>query len=409
MGVSNLAHDVFISHSQIDKCVADAVCSMLEQNKIRCWIAPRDVTPGRNYAACITEAIKLSRIMVIIFSNNSNTSGPVTNELEIATKYGTIIIPFRIEDITPSDEMEYYLSSKHWLDAITPPIEQHILKLVDIIKTFIQSPDLRKNNNLEHSNIKNLNVEKYNNDCIQNDTYKGNIKLVNNMKKIEGEEGKVGNKIPLHFIFIIDCSGSMSGAKINALNHTMSSLLPAIKEEFTKDKNTELLMRIIAFSSGAKWVLPSFKSISEFNWTDLIAEGTTDLGEAFQLVIEEFKPNTERQYFLPPILVLITDGQPTDDYKRSLSELLASPTGKNAIKLSIAIGRDADIEVIREFISNPEIPILQANNPEMMMNYIKWTFIVAKQVVVQSGNDVSDYIKNFTMSIPETTDYDEVW
>lgn len=103
-----MAHDVFISHSSKDKSIADAICSILEQNRFRCWIAPRDITPGKNYAACITEAIKLSQLMVMVFSNNSNTSGPVTNELEIATKYGVIIIPFRIEEITPSYELEYY-------------------------------------------------------------------------------------------------------------------------------------------------------------------------------------------------------------------------------------------------------------------------------------------------------------
>lgn len=131
-----MAHDVFISHSSKDKTVADAVCSLLEQNKIRCWIAPRDVIPGRKYAACITEAIKESKVLIIIFSSNSNQSGSVTNELEIAMKNGVVIIPFRIEQIEPSDELEYYLSSRHWLDAITPPLEDHIIKLVENINRF---------------------------------------------------------------------------------------------------------------------------------------------------------------------------------------------------------------------------------------------------------------------------------
>jgi len=132
-----MAHDVFISHSSKDKSIADAVCSILEQNKIRCWIAPRDVTPGRAYAGCITEAIKLSKVLVIIFSSNSNASGPVTNELEIAMRNNITIIPFRIEDIILSNELEYYLASRHWLDAITPPIEQHINTLAEKIKSFV--------------------------------------------------------------------------------------------------------------------------------------------------------------------------------------------------------------------------------------------------------------------------------
>jgi uncharacterized protein YchJ len=142
-----MAHDVFISYSSKDKPISDAVCSMLEQEKIRCWIAPRDVVPGKNYAACITEAIKSSRVMVVIFSNHSNVSGPVTNELEIATKYNVVIIPFRIEDISPSAELEYYLSSRHWLDAITPPVERHISMLAEIINFYLMRKNVIENDN----------------------------------------------------------------------------------------------------------------------------------------------------------------------------------------------------------------------------------------------------------------------
>ena len=131
------SHDVFISHSSEDKPIADAVCSLLEQHKIRCWIAPRDVTPGLPYASCITEAIKSCKILVVIFSSHSNTSFNVTRELELAIKHNVVVIPFRVENINPSNEMEYYLSSRHWLDALTPPLEGHISKLSHTILRFL--------------------------------------------------------------------------------------------------------------------------------------------------------------------------------------------------------------------------------------------------------------------------------
>ena len=69
-----MAHDVFISHSAQDKAVADAVCAALENAAVRCWIAPRDVQPGRSFAGEITRAIQQSKAMVLIFSAHSNNS-----------------------------------------------------------------------------------------------------------------------------------------------------------------------------------------------------------------------------------------------------------------------------------------------------------------------------------------------
>lgn len=128
-----MTHDVFISYSSKDKAIADAVCAKLENNRIRCWIAPRDILPGVEYGQALVNAIKTSRAVVLVLSSNSNVSPQVMREIERAVSSGIPIIPLRIEDITPSESMEYYLSSVHWLDAITPPIEQHLDKLTDTV------------------------------------------------------------------------------------------------------------------------------------------------------------------------------------------------------------------------------------------------------------------------------------
>jgi hypothetical protein len=62
--------DVFISYSNMDKKTADAVCSIMEQNGIRCWIAPRDITPGLPFAEAIIDGIKGSRVFILIYSSN---------------------------------------------------------------------------------------------------------------------------------------------------------------------------------------------------------------------------------------------------------------------------------------------------------------------------------------------------
>ena len=131
-------HDIFISYSHEDKSVADAICAALELESIRCWIAPRDVLPGQNYPSAIIQAIEQSRLMVMVFSSKSNNSDHVIRELTKAVSRGIIIIPFRIENVPPSQDMEYLIGIPHWLDALTPPLERHIKKLVQIVKVLLE-------------------------------------------------------------------------------------------------------------------------------------------------------------------------------------------------------------------------------------------------------------------------------
>ncbi|MFN2598216.1 MAG: toll/interleukin-1 receptor domain-containing protein [Pyrinomonadaceae bacterium] len=132
-----MAHEVFISHSSGDKATADAVCAALEASGVRCWIAPRDILPGQSWAEAIVNAISASRVMVVILSSRSNSSNQVLREVERAVTKGVVIVPFRIEDVQPTQAMEYYLSTPHWLDALTPPLEQHIQSLVAAVGSFL--------------------------------------------------------------------------------------------------------------------------------------------------------------------------------------------------------------------------------------------------------------------------------
>src|SRR6476659_7147571 len=128
-----MPYDAFISYRSEDKKIADAVCGTLESNKIRCWIAPRDVGPGRTWSSAIVEAIVESAVMVVIFSKHSNASPQVLREIERAVNKGVAIIPFRVEDVVPSKDLEYFISSCHWLDAMNPPLEKHIGDLANAI------------------------------------------------------------------------------------------------------------------------------------------------------------------------------------------------------------------------------------------------------------------------------------
>src|SRR5947199_4303782 len=136
-----MAHDVFISHSAQDKSVADAVCAGLEKAGVRCWIAPRDVQPGRSFAGEITRAIQQSKAMVLIFSAHSNNSQQVLREVQLAVSSHLHIIQLRIEDVRPNDDLTYFLSTPHWLDALTPPVEKHLQRLVAAVEALLGKVD----------------------------------------------------------------------------------------------------------------------------------------------------------------------------------------------------------------------------------------------------------------------------
>jgi hypothetical protein len=135
-----MAHDVFISHSSNNRTVANAVCAALESIGIRCWIAPRDVLPGRSYSGEITRAIQQSRAFVLIFSEHSNNSEQVLREVQLAANSRLHIVQFRIDAVVPSDDLEYYLSGPHWLDAVTPPLDAHLEQLKSSMKALLSLP-----------------------------------------------------------------------------------------------------------------------------------------------------------------------------------------------------------------------------------------------------------------------------
>lgn len=145
-----MAHDVFISHSSTDKPIADAACAMLESRGIRCWIAPRDILPGTGWGEAIIDGINESKVMVLVFSSNANKSAQITNEVERAVHKGLPIIPFRVENITPSKSLEFFISTPHWLDALTLPLEQHLGRLAETIKLL-----LSKLHNVDVPDVKN--------------------------------------------------------------------------------------------------------------------------------------------------------------------------------------------------------------------------------------------------------------
>ncbi len=195
---------------------------------------------------------------------------------------------------------------------------------------------------------------------------------------------------PLHFIWLCDCSGSMGvDGKIQSLNNAIREAIPEMRETASENPNARVLMRAIKFSSGAQWHISQPTPVEEFKWEDLSAGGVTDMGKAFKLLAEQLKIPPMEERALPPVLVLVSDGQPSDDYGSGLLRLEELPWGQKAVRLAIAIGEDADHEVLEKFMGRyaAEVGPLQANNPGELKNFVRW---VSTEVVKSASSPPSE-------------------
>ena len=189
---------------------------------------------------------------------------------------------------------------------------------------------------------------------------------------------------PLHFIWIVDCSGSMGlDNKIESLNSAIREAIPHMQEVAEDNPNAEILMRVVTFSSGAQWHVATPTPVDQFKWEDVVLGSVTDMGAALRLVAEQLKIPPMSTRALPPVLVLVTDGMATDDFAGGLHELLSLPWGKKAVKIAIAIGDDPSEETLEKFMGmHGELKPLRAHNAEQLVNYIKW----ASSAVVQAAS-----------------------
>ncbi len=184
---------------------------------------------------------------------------------------------------------------------------------------------------------------------------------------------------PLHFFWVVDCSSSMQGAKIGTVNHAIQATVPDMRSEAAQNPNARILVHTLKFSTGASWITAEPVPIESFAWDDLEAAGVTDMGKAFELLAAQLTIPPMPDRALPPVIVLLSDGQPTHSYKAELNKLLSLPWGKKAVRIAISIGKDADDSVLEEFTGNREL-VLQADNAASLVKMIKWASTLVTMV-----------------------------
>jgi hypothetical protein len=107
---------IFVSYASKDREAALSLCHALENRGFRCWISIRDIGPGENFQVAIPRAIHDAKVMVLVFSAESNNSNEVKKELALASQNRLIVIPVRVEDVTPDDAFAYELATHQWID-----------------------------------------------------------------------------------------------------------------------------------------------------------------------------------------------------------------------------------------------------------------------------------------------------
>ena len=174
---------------------------------------------------------------------------------------------------------------------------------------------------------------------------------------------------PLHFIILADCSGGMKGEKIQALNFAIADMLPHLAAWERDQEQAQVFVRAIAFATEPWWHIAEPQPVARLGWKPLqpVPKGLTNMGPAFALATQALAPGRIERRALRPALLLITDGLATDPpggFETGLSALMAQPAGKAALRLAIAIGRDAQSAALDRFIGDPGVPVLVADSTE---------------------------------------------
>lgn len=209
--------------------------------------------------------------------------------------------------------------------------------------------------------------------------------------KLPGKE--IANR-PLRFYWVLDLSSSMLGNKIGQLNHAIREALPAMRDVADDNAYAAVEVKVLTFATGAKWHTPAPVPLDSFQWTDVSAGGITDMGAAMSEMAEELSTDNMPERGLPPVIVLITDGHPTDNFARGLRELQERPWAQRAVRIAIGIGDDADLDVLRQFIDHAEIEPLNADNSRDLVSYIRWASTTGLKTASAPGTRTTHPVEN---------------
>ena len=181
---------------------------------------------------------------------------------------------------------------------------------------------------------------------------------------------------PLHVLILADCSGSMTGEKIDALNYAIGQMMQLLAAWEEEQERAQILVRAIAFADEPRWHIKEPLPVVHLRWAPLavVPRGRTNMGPAFRMAASVLGRDHMPRRAFNPALLLITDGMPTDeetDFDAALAELMTHTAGRDALRMAVAIGRDARSEALTKFIGNPRVPVLVAGNVDHIADLLR--------------------------------------
>lgn len=217
---------------------------------------------------------------------------------------------------------------------------------------------------------------------------------------------------PLHLIWIVETSEATNcGRNIQILNTAVKELLPDLRDAAADNPQAEMLVRVLQFNDTASWRVAAPTNVEHFRWEDLKAAGTrVAMGHALRTVAEQLKIPPMSKRGLPPVLVLVSGGQPTDDFDGGLAALNGQPWRRHAVRIAVAVGDQADRNVLRRFAQS-EHHVTDAHNAFTCASFvtqaIKNPFLLSDSISVYSETSSNLHIPSLLPS--NVTSVDEVW
>ena len=189
--------------------------------------------------------------------------------------------------------------------------------------------------------------------------------------------------------FVIDTSSSMNGSKIGSVNTAIQEVIPAVKEVANQNTQAEVKIAALEFSSGARWITENGPiEAGQFNWNFLNAEvPSTDLGAACKELDSKLSSKAflkEATGSFAPAIFILSDGMPNDEWERPLAELWENNWFKVAVKVAVAIGDDADKDVLEKFTGKAE-RVIEVHNAKVLKQMIKFVSINATKFGTKGG------------------------
>lgn len=191
--------------------------------------------------------------------------------------------------------------------------------------------------------------------------------------------------------FLIDTSGSMEGRSIAAVNDAMREVLPDIQDISNNNADAKIKLAVMSFSSGTNWETTEPQELDSYRWKDLEAGGVTDMGAAFK----ELNSKLDRNAFLQdpagvkmPVIILISDGEPTDDFREGLKVLQQNKWYKRSIKVALGVD-DANMDVMEEFTGSCESAIYLRDKSNLK-KLIRIVSVTSSTVGSKKAGDAED-------------------